>query len=212
MPWTPAHNPASSMPWQSRPGSGIDRTFPSYIPKLQCRDDKAPTAESQAAARLPFGIKMDEMKVNFSASKQSVVGENISTLLDSSYLLFIPSLAGGFAVSCSLWGLQGAARGAALLGHEARHVSGWGASSSPSTCACASHHSAALCDEERRQILTNRGDSSLNSPCAWSEPPWPSHSACAGGDGARLHQRGPDQGGQGRAVQIFHRIMESHCC
>lgn len=125
MPWTPAHNPASSMPWQSRPGSGIDRTFPSYILKLQCRDDKAPTAESQAAARLPFGIKMDEMKVNFSASKQSVVGENISTLLDSSYLLFIPSLAGGFAVSCSLWGSQGAAGGAALLGHEARHVSGW---------------------------------------------------------------------------------------
>lgn len=99
--------------------------FPIIHPKLQCRDDKAPTAESQAAARLPFGIKMDEMKVNFSASKQSVVGENISTLLDSSYLLFIPSLAGGFAVSCSLWGSQGAAGGAELLGHEAQHVSGW---------------------------------------------------------------------------------------
>lgn len=107
VPWTPAHSPVSPVPWQSRPGSSMDRTCPSHIPKLQCQDDKALAVQSQAMARLPFSIKMDEMKASFSASKQSVVGENISTLLDSFYLLFTASLAGGFAVSCSLWGWQG---------------------------------------------------------------------------------------------------------
>lgn len=121
-------------------------------------------------ASLPFNIKMDEMEVNFSASKESVVGEKClhSTWLFLSpfsfpawledltcFLLSLSALQES-SQRCSTGGVRGTAR--AMAGSILQpwdlcpvllHL-----------CRCSLH------DKERRRMLANSDCVSLNAACA----------------------------------------------